>query len=87
MCRWKEKEPMNWNMEMQARALADGWGIFDNSDHGLRIERHDDAQRFDCDAAAQAYVAVRALRGDKLAQTAWQELAYAHAVLDAAEQA
>lgn len=75
-----------WNADMQARALADGWGIFDNSEHGLRIERRDEINRFDDDAAAQAYVAVRAMRGDPLARHAWTELAYYHAVLDAAEQ-
>jgi len=75
---------MNWTTDDQNHALAEGWGIFDNSDHGMRIERHDALQRFDCDAAAQAFVAVRAILGDKLAQLAWDELAWHHAVMDAA---
>jgi hypothetical protein len=74
-----------WTNEQQNLALADGWGVFDNSDHGLRIERHDAAQRFDCDAAAQAYVSVRAMNGDRLAKSAWREIAWHHAVLDAAD--
>jgi hypothetical protein len=75
-----------WTHLDQAQALADGWGLFDNSDHGPRIERNDGMARFDCDAAAQAYVAVRAMRGDKLARAAWEELAHQHAVIDAANQ-
>lgn len=77
-----------WTYEKQTRALADGWGVFENSDNGLRIERYeryDCAGRFDCDAAAQAYVAVRAMNGDALAVSAWREIAWHHAVLDAAD--
>jgi hypothetical protein len=74
---------LDWSNHDQEQALADGWGIFDNSDHGLRIERNDSTARFDCDAAAQAYVAGRALHGDKLARHAWEELAHSHAVSDA----
>ena len=70
----------------QDQALAEGWGIFDNSDYGLRIERNDSMKRFDCDAAAQAFVAVMAIEGNALAQAAWRELAHQYAVLDAAEQ-
>jgi len=77
---------MNWNQKDQTEALAEGWGIFDNSDHGMRIERHDAMGRFDSDAAAQAFVAVRAMAGDTLARSAWQELAWHHAVMDAATQ-
>jgi hypothetical protein len=77
---------MRWTWQDQRAAINDGWGIFDNSDHGLRIERIDDRARFDCDAAAQAYVAVRAMRGDRLARLAWEEIAHHHAVMDAAEQ-
>lgn len=75
-----------WTGDKQRRALADGWGIFDNTDHGLRIERNDSMARFDSDAAAQAYVAVRAIKGDALAVAAMTELAWLHAVLDAADQ-
>lgn len=74
-----------WSMAQQERALADGWGVFENSDHGHRIERHDETGRFDCDAAAQAYVAMRALHGDVLCRHAWEALAFFHAVSDAAE--
>ena len=74
---------MNWNQLNQLHALADGWGIFDNSDHGIRIERYGD--RFDSDVAAQVYVAARAINGDQLARLAWLELAWHHAVIDAAE--
>lgn len=76
---------MRWSVKDQGNALADGWGLFENSDHGMRIERNDATARFDCDAAAQAYVAVRAIRDDKLARQAWEELAWHHAVMDAAE--
>ncbi len=74
----------SWTSVNQRQALDDGWGIFDNSDHGLRIERHDMLARFDSDAAAQAYVAVRAMEGDVLCKQAWLELAAHHAVIDAA---
>ena len=77
---------MDWTQKDQNEALAEGWGIFDNSDHGMRIERNDATGRFDCDAAAQAFVAVRAMEGDTLARSAWRELAWHHAVLDAATQ-
>ena len=76
---------MNWTTQQQVRALSDGWMIVDNSDHGQRIERYDEMARFDCDAAAQAYVALRAINGDPLARSAWDYLAYQHAVSDAAE--
>lgn len=79
-----EEKMASWTHDDQQCALADGWGIFENSDHGHRIERHDDAGRFDCDAAAQAYVAIRALERDQLAKKAWEELAWHHAVMDAA---
>jgi hypothetical protein len=75
---------MTWTDEQQTAALKDGWGIFDNADYGLRIERYDDAGRFDCDIAAQAYVAVRAVRENGLARHAWMFLAWHHAVWDAA---
>jgi hypothetical protein len=75
----------DWTQADQNAALAAGWGIFDNSDHGMRIERHDELGRFDCDSAAIAFVAVRAMHGDRLARKAWNELAYHHAVLDAAQ--
>jgi antirestriction protein ArdC len=45
-------EPPFWRGEDQGAALAEGWGIFDNSHHGQRIERYDAAKRFDSDAAA-----------------------------------
>jgi len=77
---------MNWTMKDQNEALAEGWGVFDNSDHGMRIERHDDLGRFDSDAAAQAFVAIRAMEGNTLARSAWRELAWHHAVMDAAQQ-
>jgi len=74
----------DWTNDDQTRALSEGWGVFDNSDHGLRIERHDEAQRFDCDAAAQAYVAMRALNGGAREQKAIRWLAWIHAVDGAA---
>lgn len=76
---------MNWTHEDQTAALAEGWGIFDSSDYGYRIERFDDAQRFDCDAAAVAFVGYRAGLGNALARKAFWELAWQHAVSDAAE--
>lgn len=74
----------NWKMDDQNEALSEGWGVFDNSDHGLRIERH--GERFDSDAAAQAFVAIRAIDGDELARLAWEHLAWSQAVMDAAKQ-
>lgn len=61
---------------------ADGWGIFDNSDYGLRIERHDELQRFDSDWAAIAYVGLCASRG-----RAFDALAWEYAVSDAVQEA
>jgi hypothetical protein len=73
-----------WSRYQQRRAMNDGWGIFDNSDHGMRIERNDDMGRFETDNAAQAYVAMRAIGGNVLAIAAWEELAHYHAVSDIA---
>jgi hypothetical protein len=77
--------PSGWSHEDQVAALAEGWGLFDNSDHGLRIERWDDAGRFDSDNAAIAFVGYRAGMGNALAQRAFAELAWVYAVSDAAE--
>jgi hypothetical protein len=60
--------------------------IADNSDHGTRIERFDDARRFDSDAAAISYVGVRAARSNALARKAFEMLAWHYAVLDAAKE-
>ncbi len=67
----------------QEKALSEGWGVFDNSDYGMRIERHGD--RFDSDAAAIAYVAQRAVAGGALERRAIEDLAWHHAVKDAAD--
>lgn len=75
-----------WRYEDQIAALDEGWGLFDNSDHGLRIERWDDRGRFDSDNAAIAFVGYRAALGNKLAAKAFAELAFVYAVSDAAEQ-
>lgn len=75
---------INWETEDQERALAEGWGIFDNSDNGMRIERFDDAHRFDSDAAAVAFVGLRAALGNPLARKAFEQLAWHHSVDDAA---
>lgn len=72
-----------WTYLDQQLALAEGWGIFDNSDHGLRIERFDDVARFDCDAAAIAYVGMKAIRGDALARKAFEHVAWEQAIMDA----
>jgi hypothetical protein len=80
-----KEDDSTWTHEDQRRALAQGWGVFDNGDHGLRIERHDEMARFDCDAAAVAYVAHLAVLGDPLARKAIEHLAWEHAVMDAAE--
>jgi hypothetical protein len=72
---------MEWNHFLQTVALREGWGIFDNCDHGLRIERWQDHPRFVSDAAAQAHVAHRAIVSqDPLAITALRHLARAHGV-------
>jgi hypothetical protein len=78
-----KKEVDSWTYEDQRRALAQGWGVFENAEHGFRIERH--AVRFDCDAAASAYVAHLAVLGDPLARKAIEHLDWEHAVMDAAE--
>lgn len=75
----------DWSFDNQCAALDEGWGIFDNSDHGIRIERADDAKRFDCDEAAIAFVGHRAALGNALAAKAFAELAFVYAVSDAAE--
>ena len=75
-----------WTALDQEKALADGWGVFENTDHGLRVERHDSLGRFDCDAAAIAYVAAAALCGNQHAAKAVYHLAWSQAVLDAAER-
>lgn len=76
-------ESLYWTHENQTAALAAGWGIFENSDHGLQIERH--GSRFDCDAAAIAFVGYSAALREPLAVRAFTELAWQHAVSDAAE--
>jgi hypothetical protein len=67
-----------WTKSDQKKALSEGWGVFYNSEHGPRIERYDVAKRFHSDAQAQAYVAMRAMAGDKLSRHAWAYLAHAH---------
>ena len=67
-----------WTTSDQRNALNDGWGVFYNSDHGERIERYDVGARFHSDAQAQAYVAMRAMAGDKLSRHAWMYLAHVH---------
>lgn len=47
---------MPWTFEDQEAALAQGCGLFDNSDHGLRIERFDEADIFACDEDAWKFV-------------------------------
>lgn len=53
-----------WKTKHQNKAYGEGWGIFDNSDHGPRIERTD--ERFYSDAAAQTWVAFQAMNGSTL---------------------
>lgn len=67
-----------WTNEDQSEALLDGWGVFNNSDHGMRIERYDEAARFASDAAAQAYVAWRSMNDDPLAVKAIRYLVKQH---------
>ncbi len=77
---------MTWTSTDQTEALSEGWGIFDNCDHGMRIERYDAVKRFDCDAAAVAFVGYRATLKVVLACKAFEELAWHHAVIDAAAE-
>lgn len=64
-----------WNCDDQRLAYTAGWGIFNNSDFGLQIERLDDPSSvglsdespFDSDEEASAYLKERAADGDKLA--------------------
>lgn len=74
-----------WTNEDQEEALKEGWGVFHNSDYGEKIERYDEAERFDSDAAAAAYVGIRAILGDELATKAIYHLGNHYAVTDAAE--
>lgn len=64
-----------WTNEDQNKALYDGWGIFNNSDHGVRIERYDESEKFKSDAMAIAYVAWRASCGHQLERKAVNYLA------------
>ena len=73
-----------WSIEDQTAAQEEGWLVAENSDHGTRIERYDDAQRFDCDAAAIAFVGMRAGLGNPLAKKVFHMLAWHYAVEDAA---
>jgi len=57
----------HWTHYDQKQALNQGWGLFENADHGLRIERNDKSPRFAHDAAAQAYVGAAAAHGVALA--------------------
>lgn len=77
---------MIWTTENQQRAMCEGWLIAENSDHGPRIERYDDSQRFNSDAAATAFVGLCASLGGFLARRAFEYLAYEWAVEDAARQ-
>lgn len=69
-----------WTYADQEKALADGWGVFSNTDHGERIERHDEMERFKSDAAAIAYVGRQAAKGNRLARKAFKHLARVHEV-------
>lgn len=59
-----------WTHEDQERALAEGWGVFDNSDYGLRIERFDSAAIFASDVEAIKHVRALSDSGDALARKA-----------------
>lgn len=71
---------MTWNRQLSTRAVEEGWDVFDNSDHGLRIERLDDPAsveelsftepKFEGDDEAIAHVRARAAQGSLLHQTA-----------------
>lgn len=59
-----------WTMADQARAFTQGWGIFENSDHGIRIERLDEKSIFEDDEQAVNYVRLQAAAGSALARKA-----------------
>lgn len=59
-----------WTMEDQLKALNQGWGIFDSSDHGVRIERIDMLEIFKSDLEAIAFVNAKAVTGNVLARKA-----------------
>ena len=69
-----------WDHEDQCVANIEGWGVFDNSDYGVRIERVDDMSvpcpsgdgqpAFVCDADAQCFVINQAEEGSELHQRA-----------------
>lgn len=56
----------DWTREDSARALAQGWDVFDTGDR-LEIERDDEAAIFEGDEQAIAFVEARAASGDALA--------------------
>lgn len=60
-----------WTREDSAAATREGWDIFDNSDHGLRIEHIDSPEdgsspAFESDQDAFEHVAARAAAGSRL---------------------
>jgi hypothetical protein len=52
-----------WTDQDQLTALAQGWGVFNNSDHGTQIERRDETMQFDSDEDALAFVEAKAREG------------------------
>lgn len=52
-----------WRRRHGARALRQGWSIFESGTHGLEIERDDSANVFERDEDAVEYVRRQAQRG------------------------
>lgn len=59
----------DWTPGMQRQALEEGWGVFDSDGH-IEIQRHDEAEVFTGDDAAEKWVWIAAEHGHALAQQA-----------------
>ena len=67
---------MPWSYNDQQIAFLEGWGVFDNTDHGTQIERVDDMSEitgiegalpiFACDEDARIFVEAQAANGSDL---------------------
>lgn len=59
-----------WSPELSAIAARDGWGVFNNSDGSVEIQKCDDHERFAEDSDAITHVYWAAGTGDVTAQIA-----------------
>lgn len=55
-----------WAAADVAKSLREGWSIFESSEYGFRIERLDEAEKFDGDGPAWLHVLAKAAKGSAL---------------------